>query len=165
MTKKLAETLGIPSLEEIMKETEETPEEVPAENLPVVQNSNELITQQELNATEHAKAMDEIHGEVLKRAQEITELAFDLDPARAPRMLEVAGQFFKTALDAKNSKRDAQLKLFKLIQDQRKLELEERRAGEEGGPIGSSRAEVVIVEDRNALLQRLRKEAEETKKT
>jgi tRNA A37 N6-isopentenylltransferase MiaA len=56
-------------------------------------------------------------------------MGMNIDPARAPRILEVANQWMKTAADAKISKRDAQLKLMKLIIEQRKLALEERAAG------------------------------------
>lgn len=179
MTKGLASELGIPTLEEILQETsgeaEETEEgvvgyeaeggheegeEAPqGKALEVASKVHDLITHHELKAATHGKKMDALHTEVLQHARQVAELGFDLDPARAPRMFEVANQLYKTALDAESSKRDAELKLFQLVQNQRKLELEEKKVNKELGVIGdASEASVVVIEDRNALLRRLREE-------
>ena len=59
-------------------------------------------------------------------------------------------------MDAKNSKRDAQLKMMKVLQDQRKLELDELKLKHEMGDTPVDKADVIMVEDRNQLLKRLR---------
>ncbi len=171
MTKGLTDFFNLPSLDEVLAETtpegeeivdavtEEEPEEEPQIPAIVSGTSTELITHDDLKSDTHSRDMDKIHDLMMKHGNDITELAYDLDPARAPRMLEVAEKYFHTALDAKNSKRDAQLKLMKLIQDQRKLDLEEARVRNELGGVQSDRADVIMVEDRNALLKRLRDEA------
>jgi hypothetical protein len=161
MSKTLNDLFDLPSMEDVLDETDDSE----TENLPVAVNdaSSELISTAELKAQEHGAAMDDIYKSVLKHANDAAELAFDLDPARAPRMLEVAGNLFKAAMDAKNSKRDAQLKLMKLLQDQQKLDLDRRRFQLESGEVESEKAEVVMVEDRNEILRRLRAEAAETK--
>lgn len=168
MTKKLAETLGIPSLEELRLEAEQVDidleEETEVEEIKNVPMSlkdkvQDLISHHEMKAANHGKAMDEIHDTVLDHANKVADLGFDMDPARAPRMFEVANQLYKTAIDAKHSKRDAELKLFKLIQDERKLQIDEARAKGEMGLPGDIGAQVVVVEDRNAILARLSEQA------
>lgn len=152
MTKRLTETLGIPSLEEVLANIQ--PEETEEPQVPAVQ-SDVLISRDELKSTSHGKAMDSLYEEVLGHAKKVADLGFDLDPARAPRMFEVANQLYKTALDAKESKRDAELKLFKLIQEERRLAIEEGKHGVNPADIS---AKVVVVEDRNVLLARRREE-------
>lgn len=152
MTKGLDKVFGLPSMEEILEETE-TNEEVSKEIMPVSDNAMTL------SVDEHGRSMDVIHDEMLQHAKDIAELAYDLDPARAPRMLEVGAMYYKGAIDAKNSKRDAQLKLMTLMQNERKLKLEETKLKHEMGDIDTEKADVIMVEDRNALLKRLREEA------
>ncbi len=143
MTRGLAEALGIPSLDDIMDETEIT-EIVP---------DNPLVQSDMANSIDHAKSSDQIYEETMKIAKDLAELGFDLDPARSPRMFEVAAQYFKIALDAKNSKRDQQLKLMKLLMDDKKMK-------HELGERAIDNADIVMVEDRNVLLKRLREEAD-----
>ncbi len=174
MTKGLDKVFGLPSLEDILNETdtdvdndsdtvldEDYDDDMPDVILPdpIRGSAVELISAAELKAQEHSKAMDGIYDVALKHGADAAELAFDLDPARAPRMLEVAAIYFKTAMEAKNSKRDAQLKLMKLLQDQRKLDMEEALSKKKAGLIDAPSADVIMVEDRNALLKRLRDEA------
>lgn len=155
--REIAKTLGMKSLEDILAETE-TEVEV-EQDLPVVvveAKGTELMSTGDMRGSDHGKSMDEIYDESLDIARKITDMGMNIDPAKAPRMFEVAGQFFKTALDAKNSKRDAQMKLMKLIQDQKKLEMEERRLNGEIGNKESLEGEVVFEGDRNKLLKMLK---------
>ncbi len=167
MTKGLDKFFDLPSIDEILAETEEEglePVEQEDEEIisapPVVKERvGELISHEDLKADDHSKSMDSIHDEMIQHARDMTELAFDLDPARAPRMLEVAGSYYKSAMDAKISKRDAQLKLMKLIQDQQKIDLEAAKTRHMLGNDTSDKADVIMVEDRNTLLRRLADEA------
>ena len=158
MTKGLDKFFGLETDEDF--EEEEILEEDHTNIVPT-DTVSDLISHADLKAEEHSKAMDKIHDEVIQHARDAAELAFDLDPARAPRMLEVAAQYYKASIDAKNSKRDAQLKLMKLIQDQKKLDLEEAKLRHETGNFQSDKADVIMVEDRNVLLKRLREEAQD----
>lgn len=154
MTKGLTDFFDLPSMNDIENMTDEAEIEV-APVAPIAHTGNTIMDISEMRG-EHSREMDDIHDEMIKHARDMTELAFDLDPARSPRMLEVAATFYKTAVDAKISKRDAQLKLMKLMQTQKKLDLDEMRLRHEMGNIDSEKADVVMVEDRNALLKRLR---------
>ena len=160
MTKGLDKVFGLPSMEEILAETEEgTDTEENAENTNTTNAIVEAPQHSLMNTKaieDHGNAMDVIHDEMLQHAKDITELAYDLDPARAPRLLEVGAMYYKGAMDAKNSKRDAELKMLTLLQNERKLKIEETKLGLSKV---SDKADVVMVEDRNTLLKRLREEA------
>lgn len=158
------------SLEDILAETEEDEiEEAIIEeevsNLPVVTKPAEqsLMTHSEMKGGDHNKSMDEIYDEALDVAKKIVDMGMNIDPSRAPRILEVGNQYFKTALDAKTSKRDAQLKLMQLIQNQKKLELEERKLNGELGKNPTLEGEVVYEGDRNKLLKILKAQKEAQK--
>jgi hypothetical protein len=156
MTKSLDDFFNLPSDDDI---EDDLPDSV---NVPTVNNAVRTDDKSVMNIDEmrgeHSSEMDEVHDELIKHARDIAELAFQLDPARSPRMFEVAAVYYKTAVDAKISKRDAQLKLMKLVQTQRKLELDEIRLQHEMGNSISEKADIVMVEDRNALLRRLKDE-------
>lgn len=175
MTKGISDTLGMKSLEEILAETEiseddmEELSDVEIEEeaqLPVAVNPQPtapaLMTTSDMKGSDHGKSMDEIYDEALDVAKKIVDMGMNIDPSRAPRILEVGNQYFKTALDAKASKRDAQLKLMQLLQNQKKLELEERKLNGELGNKPTLEGEVVYEGDRNKLLKILKaqKEAE-----
>lgn len=148
--KSIAAAFDLPSLSDVLAETEtetETGDIVPAES---------SVESPEKIAADHSESADTIYKETLQTAKDITELALDMDPARAPRMFEVAAQYYKLALEAKNSKSDQSLKLAKLI-------IEERKLNHELGEKQSERADVVMVEDRNVLLRRLKEEANKAK--
>lgn len=170
MSQGILNTLNIKSLDEILAETDEfnnnlddAPEEESdddeEEQLPVkapASSSAELMARSEMTNKEHGKKMDEIYGEAIEIARTVADMANNIDPAKASRMFEVAGQHLKIAIDAQSTKRDAELKLMKLIQDQKKLDLDELRIKTELGNTDNIKGEVIMVEDRNALLAQLK---------
>lgn len=102
----------------------------------------------DFGAMDHEKSMDVIHEESLRSARELYDLGHNIDHARSRGIFEQAANFMKIALDAKNAKRDAQLKSAKLKIDIEKLALEK---GQGEIPMEGS----LIVEDRNALLKQI----------
>lgn len=171
MSKGITDTLGMRSLEEIMAETEteeETPEtEEPEANVPAVpaNATPDLITTQQMRGVDHAKRMDDLYSETLDVARKIVDMGMNIDPAKAPRMFEVANQLFKTAQDSAVSKREAELKLMQLIQTQQKIEIERKRLAAELGDKDAISGEVIMVEDRNKLLQMLRQQKKDETKS
>lgn len=163
MTRGLESVFGLPSMDEIIAETELSDgieDEMITPTVPAkVEDDNQLIGKALEQINGHAKAMDAIYADTLKHAIDTAELAFDLDPARAPRMLEVSAIHYKTAMDAQNSKIDATMKMMKLVNDTKKLDMDNKRLSHELGDLESNNADVVLVEDRNELLRRLRDEA------
>lgn len=158
---KITDTLGMRSLEEIMADTEEPEieEEEAENNLPTVpepsNSDSQLMTGKQMQGLDHSKRMDDLHAETLDVARKMVDLGMNIDPTKAPRLFEVANQIFKTALDSANSKRDSELKLMKLIQDQQKLDIDKKRLAFEIGEKGEISGEVIMVEDRNKLLAML----------
>ena len=140
MTKGLEDLLNLPPLEAAPTDQNLPSAPVPG-NLPLT----------EKDAADHASAMDHVHDEAIKTGADMIELAYNLDPARSPRMFEVAAQYMKMALDAKNSKMDVKLKIAKFIQDEKKLKAD---LGEQP----SEKADIVVVESRTELLRRWREE-------
>jgi hypothetical protein len=114
----------------------------------------------------HARAMDTIYGDTLKHATDTAELAMDGGvPATAvPRMLEVSAIHYKTAMEAQNSKVEATMKMMKLINESKKIDLDKQKLYHEMGNAPTDKADVILVEDRNTLLKRLKEEANTGKK-
>lgn len=115
---------------------------------------------------DHEKAMDAIYTEMLTHARDIMDLSFNTDERSRRGLMEIATAMYKNVMDAKNSKRDAQLKLWDLIQKQKRLDFEEKKwrasmleAKGKPGAIsepGAVQATVqVIEEDRNELIKRM----------
>lgn len=147
------------------QDQEETNEgEMPVLNISTTPVSNRAMTTLEYedrrDSKEYEKAMDNLHTETLEHAQDLMDLGYNVDTRSAGRIFENAANMYKIALDAQNSKRDAQLKARKLILEQKKLELMERASkGESDIPDSAKQNSSVVVEDRNALLKRLKAEA------
>lgn len=164
MSKGITDSLNMRSLEDIMAETDQ--EEIGDELAEIDEDDEQvhntptagtdLITSKQMRGSEHGKRMDEIYSEAIDVARQIVDMGMNIDPAKAPRMFEVANQLFKTAQDSADSKRDSELQLMKLIQNQQKLELDRKRLAAELGEKGEISGEVIMVEDRNKLLQMLR---------
>lgn len=169
MTRGLDKLFGLPSMDDILEEVdateiEEVVEEAPLP-VPVNDPGNKLISTALEQISDHARAMDVIYGDTLKHAVDAADLAYDGDPSKAPRMLEVSAIHYKTAMESKNSKVEATMKMMKLINDSKKLNLDEQRMRHEMGTVATDKADVIMVEDRNTLLKRLREEAASDKKS
>ncbi len=173
MTRHLENALGLPHLDDIMKEGGVTPtsplDDIEAAQIDTAQqqqDAQQVIANMEranasmalVEGTDHAKKMDTIYTETLDHAQKVMDLAYNIDPRGAPRYIEVATGLYKTALDAANSKRDAQLKAMQLMINQQKLDLEKRAMGEAAPGVMAGPA-TVMVEDRNDIIKRLREQA------
>lgn len=159
--------MGLPHLDDILKAEKVIPEDthISALDAQLSRQQNELAHLRQtadnimLTGEDHAKKTDNLHDEALDNAQKVMELGFNMDPARAPRMFEVATGLYKLALDAVNSKRDAQLKAEKLMLDRQKLDMERRMAGEDVADANTIEAKAFVVEDRNELIKRMRADA------
>jgi flagellar basal body rod protein FlgB len=171
MTKMIEHTLNLPSMEDILKSTEPTGDADAELELEFDNAINEAALSSAVALADaadrhlaiqdgdgHSQAMDEIHKETLKTARDLVDLGFNVDQRSAATIFEKANMMYKTALDAKSTKRDMQLKTMKLMLDQRKMELEERRLQHEMGDVPVD-AEATIVEDRNELIKRIRDQA------
>jgi undecaprenyl pyrophosphate synthase len=172
---KILETLNLPSLEEALgvKTNTEECDEVDA-------IFNDTINQEHLNqivdfadnaasslamleGDGHSEAMDEIHKETLQHARDLMDLGFNVDQRSAATIFEKANMLYSTSMNAKISKRDAQLKAMKLMLDKRKLELEEKKLSHLIGdkePIAATGT--VVSDDRNDIIKQMRDLIKET---
>lgn len=172
MTKntKMDDFFNLPHLDEVIQEeAEEAPQEI-------VVGEPQATTQQDgyqaalrileanmatIAATDHAKSMDALYEETLQHSRDLMDLGFNTDPRSQRGIFEVANTMFKNVIDSKNSKRDAELKMLKIIQDQQKLQFEQMKWKAERGEATTPEAEEVkatIVEDRNELVRRAREQ-------
>ncbi|RYD50321.1 MAG: hypothetical protein EOP83_24110 [Verrucomicrobiaceae bacterium] len=169
MTKHLDKAFGLPHLEDLLKEegvisstqVEAVPDNQDTAKDMIAGMQHQVQESNLLDGKHHADAMDQIFEETLRHAQNVMDTGFNIDPARAPRWFEVATGLYKTALDAKNSRRDAELKTLQVKLAKQKLELDRMNAGAGGGETVNTQG--MVVEDRNEMIRRLRAEAEATK--
>lgn len=99
-----------------------------------------------MRGVDHDNSMDKVYDETIKHARDLMDFGFNVDPRSAGRMFEIAATMYQRAIEAKTSKRDAQLKELKLIIEKNKLKKEDDVPTENA----------IIVEDRNELLRQLR---------
>lgn len=171
MSKSIQESLELPVLEDLLKssfqegavdEDEVTDEQVDQQeaidlvaemdqNLAAPTAGTDLAERRAI--ADHEKSMDALHDETLQHAKDLMDLGYNVDTRSAGRIFENAANMFKIALDAKNSRRDAQLKLRKLMLDERKQDMAEKGAAAGGSII---EGEATIIEDRNALIKMLK---------
>lgn len=102
----------------------------------------------------HAKNLEIIAKETLEHSRTLMDMAYNVDDRSRRGILEIAASMYKNTIDANNSKRDYELKLLKLLQDQRKLDLDERKWRAERGEDDSSPtiSGPAIMADRNELI-------------
>ena len=182
MTQGIERLLDLPSMEDILREKgalpqnmslEVTEEEQEYENIPdsALMRTVELAQQAQarldmVEGKDHADAMDKLYNETLKHAQDLMDLGFNIDVPRARGVFEVATMMYGRSIEAKNSKRDAQLRSMKLALEQRKLDLDEKKLKAQLGetitePKTIDGEATVIREDRNELIKRLREKQRE----
>jgi hypothetical protein len=175
MTKGIENMLGLPHLDDIMKSRDvdfknasiaphqdrEEPEESPMLAATNDINIDKMIEDnlKTIEGTDHAKSMDTIFEETLDHSRALMDLGFNVDDRSRRGIFEIASAMYKNAIDAKNSKRDAQLKLMKMILDQRKQDFDERRWRAERGEADPGEVQgtaILVEEDRNELVKRAR---------
>jgi len=184
VTQGIERMLNLPSLEDILREKGVLPEGESVEPVNDTEIPNMLPENEELMRTvemakqaqsrldmvegiDHSEAMDKLHKETLKHAQDLMDLGFNIDQRSARGIFEVAVNMYGRAIEAKNAKRDAQLKSLKLALEQRKLELDEKRINAQIGEQDRNTIPgegVVIREDRNELIKRIREQRENEQK-
>lgn len=172
MSTSIQDAFDLPILEDLLKQKPD--EEVTGEDVAITDEmadehqemidnlGNGMVPREvveERQARDHEISTDKIHKDAIQHAKDLMDLGYNIDTRSAGKMFEVAAGMMKIALDAKNSKRDAQLKNKKLGLDSRKLDIMERQI--KGGPAQGEILEgnsVVVVEDRNEIIKQLRAE-------
>lgn len=164
--KGMQEMLGLPLLEDILRDQgvepldpEETPMDEQDNSEKSVNNTLDMADRFErdmmtVGGVDHGKSLDNIYKETFEHARTLMDLAYNVDERSRRGLAEIAASMYKNAMDAKNSKRDMELKFLKLKQDERKQELEEAKFRNQKGEIDNVDSSVVIVADRNELIRK-----------
>lgn len=163
MSKTIQDALDLPILEDLLRasrpsapiedETSETSDNQIVDDLAVALNQNRPPIL-DTGSTDHATKTDDIHDEVLRHAQDLMDLGYNIDTRSAGRIFETAAGMYKIALDAKNSKRDAQLKLMKLELEHKKIDALLKGRSNDSNVVPGEH--VVVIEDRNTLIKQMR---------
>lgn len=177
MTAGLDQFFNLPPLDEVLKDkgidvhaSKEPKEDLEPEKQPSEEDIQKAITNLRgltsrtamLEGTDHTEAMDTLHDEIVQHARDLMTYGYNIDMPRQRGIFEIAMAAYGHAMNAKNSKRDAQIKALRLELDQRKIDLEEKRTNHLIG-IGNEQAATIndgtiVVEDRNELIKRLREQ-------
>lgn len=157
MTKKLEETLDLPSLSEALEKAKENKQEEKdvaeeAEALELQETLSHLRESQPSTAEgfkqaldaastlenavarhaefkEHDDEMNEVSEEAMESYQTLMDYAMNCTPAHAGKIFETATQMLTIAMNARNSKSDKKLKVWRLQIEQARLmrDLEKQR--------------------------------------
>lgn len=172
MSKSIQDALDLPTIENLLKTNADEVATVDAESDKEDTEFCDAIAAggitpemaDEREAKDHADSMDTIYKETLQHAKDLMDLGYNVDTRSAGRIFENSANMFKIAIEAKNSKRKAQLDTIKSKQEQQKINIIERRSrGENDQSEGAIETGSVIIEDRNELIRRLRGEASDDK--
>lgn len=170
MTKGLEHLLNIQPMEDMLREQGVFPDAAaqdadgaaahPGDQPPHGQPSHGQDRLDLVQGKDHAEAMDTVYKESLKGARDLMDLGFNIDIPRARGIFEVASTLYGRAIEAKTSKRDAELKAMKLALEQRKLDILENKIKGEMAvqPTTLAGDATLIKEDRNELIKRLREQ-------
>jgi hypothetical protein len=191
MTRKLEELLGLPRLDEKIKELEAQQAEIEAaegeieelamEPFPTATavpahapapGSQTPMSLMELEATtvtpaqmaEHDRDMDDIADKAMETFEELKGLGFGVEAKSAGPIFEPMVQMLKLAMDAKGSKVGQKMKYMRLQLERDRLE--HHKAQQPTGGFVEGEAQTGVLLDRNDLLASLggpRKPPEENK--
>lgn len=173
MTRKLEELLGLPRLDEAIKELERQKEQDPdpdpeIDEVPVVSYSTPAPTgdppDQSLMALEattitpaqmasHDRDMDEIADRAMETFEELKGLGFGVEAKSAGPIFEPMVNVLKLAMDAKSSKIGQKMKYMRLQLERERLEHQKAQKPTEGFVEADTEAGVML--DRNAILAHL----------
>jgi hypothetical protein len=159
MTKGLETFMNLRPLDEVLKEQGV---DIDEEVEKAVTELRELSSRASmLEGTDHSDDMDSMHDEIIRHARDLMSYAYNIDIPRQRGIFEIAAIMYGHAMNAKNSKRDNQLKGLRLALDRRKVDLEEKRTNHVIGQeqtASTADGHTIVVEDRNELLKRLREQ-------
>ena len=113
MTRQLEEELGLPPMEEqedYDMEEHEAESATMLESLSTAEKLDNALTTV-TGVDKHDQEMDELFAKAISSHEDLVELGKNVPPGQSGRIYEVAGQFLKHALDARNSKADKKIKL------------------------------------------------------
>lgn len=169
MTRRVEEELNLPSLEEALANMEvdegiKDELESKSHSISDLRTALQNIKLSDLNTDD--SDINDLKEKALESYKDLMDAGFNCDSKHASNFLEPAVQSLAIAMDSENLKLKKKLELYKLKQQddrlelmRRKLELEEKRAGLNVEVYDENS----VVMDRNDLLERLFKESKDDK--
>jgi hypothetical protein len=154
MTDKIDDTLGLPRLSEILKQTNNAQLLEAASDLPqAISNIEKLeiaVSTVEDNLVDHDQEMDELTKIALEDYRKLMDLGFNTEARIAGSIFEPAVGILRLAMDAKNSKIDKKLRLMRLQIDQQRLKQSQTQED------FSNVEEGIVIADRNRILEAIK---------
>lgn len=155
MTKKLEELLNLDDGEEAPEESKhEEVRDIDQQLAAVNQIASSLPRIKELEQLED-KDLDDLANKAELAYDELMDLGMNVEVRYAGRIFEVAGNFLKTAVDAKTNKVEKKLKAVDLQLKKLKIETDARGKGNQDGDMING--EGFVITDRNELMKKLGK--------
>ena len=173
MTKKLEDILNLPNVKEAFKEVDKKEKDkkikeangqhASAKNLDPQTQKNLQKSYAEFDKV--AAALPQVKGlgelsdleldklaiEAEESYKNLMDLGMNVDSRYSGRIVEVAGNFLRNAIDAKSGKIDKKLKMIELQLKKQKLD----QGNKDGGPVEES--DGFVISDRNELMKKLLK--------
>lgn len=165
MSDQICDALGLPRMEDVLKEAgisapeDDLPDDPDVADMAVALSdatTAHAVVQQvqdEEGTIEHSGEMNEIYDEAMKAHRDLMDLAMNMEAKNAGSVAEPAATFLKIALDASKSKNDSKMRKLRLRLDREKFEANKMQK-EESGVIDVT--EESFMADRNELLKMLK---------
>lgn len=147
--KKLEDILNLPPMPKASvqdQETDDSPSVAPTDLVTIDEKIAQALGQV-VELEGHDAEVDHIARAAIDSFQELKDLGLNVSEVHAGRILEVANQLLKTALDARNSKIDRKLKTLDLQLKKLRLDQNSQQAPASATNVGEF--------DRNELINRL----------
>lgn len=155
MNTKMDELFGLSSMEGTNQEAPSREVQVPED---IQEEAVYVAALREIEAKiifdeDHSSKLDALYDEVIEHSRNMMDLAYNADPRSQRGMFEVATAMYRNALDAKNSKRSAQVDLLKHTVAMQKLEMERLKEKNKAKPTPNA-SEASPEENKGQLLDR-----------
>lgn len=170
MTKAIEDELGLPRLEDALKELGESSEEmstVPEEvNDQVEQMANALqhvspskLPSRDLHGVdEHEAEANDIYEQAMRAHKDLLDLGFNIEPKNAgANAFMPSAKMLEIALKASQSKAVKKMERIRMIMEKERHDHELRNNQEEGVIDGDTSAGGSIIANRNDLMEKIRK--------
>jgi len=159
MTKQIEETLGLPSLESFIDDSQKEESlgalEAISGHLSISNDNLDDALIDPDGSRQHAKEMDEIHDAAMTAHRDMIDMAFNMEPKNAGSIMEPAARMLEIALKASQNKTDAKMKSIKLKMEKEKHDHDLKKNQEEGVITGEVTPRGQLM-DRNEILKTLK---------
>lgn len=164
MTKAITDELGLPSLQEALKETAEQNAETQPTDLEVEKMANalqnldpkDLVVEDVIGVNDHTAETDDIYEMAVKAHKDLLDLGFNIEPKHAgANAFTPAMKALEIALKASQSKAARKMERIKLMMEKEAHEKEMNQDVEDGEIIESGGQSIVA--NRNDLMAKIRK--------